>query len=150
MFFELIAIGVFVAAALFNVEPANEEVPLDNGVREIKSTPQDWVAAFQFEQVIYYANPSSIRKSSRYKAKMWQLTDYPRAQINGDYVYFSKKSLEEYDCDIGQARLLYSALYEGKMGEGEALYTHSETYAWEPVVLDTDTAAMWKIACGRP
>lgn len=149
MFLELIIAGIFVAAALFNVQPARENLSAGSGVSEVKSVSEDWVEAFKSEQITHYANPATLYKSGRDRVKMWRLTDYKIAQINGDYVYLSKKYQEEYDCDIGRVRLLYSALYDGNMGKGEPLYTRSETYAWEAVALDTDTAAMWKIACGK-
>lgn len=105
--------------------------------------------AFRSAQIVYYANVTSVRKTSRERAQMWSMTDYNISQVNGEVIYTSKKALEEYDCDIGRVRLLYTALYDGHMGQGEALYTHSEAYSWEDVQLDTSAAAMWKIACGR-
>lgn len=151
MFFEILAIGIFVAAAVLNIEPPSNVgnvTRTNNGVTDIYSAPEDWVATLRSSQMAFYANPGSVRKN-RYKAKMWRLTDYHVAQINGDFVYLSKKSQEEYDCDIGQVRLLFTALYAEHMGTGETVYSHAETFAWEPVMLDTDTATMWKIACGR-
>lgn len=148
MFFELVAVGIFVAAALFNVEPADKELSISNGVSEIKSAPEEWVVALRSDQAVFYTHPGSIRKN-RDRVKMWQLTDYKNAVINGDFVYLSKKSQEEYDCKEGHMRLLYTSLHSKNMGMDEALYTHAETFAWEPVMQDTNEAAMWKIACAK-
>ncbi|MDX8400124.1 MAG: hypothetical protein R8K20_07725 [Gallionellaceae bacterium] len=144
----ILALGVLIAMALFNGNPASEVAPIVNQVTEIKSQPEDWVVKLETPEITYYANPSSIIKG-RHRAQMWRMTDYKIPQFNGELVYYSIKTQEEYDCKFGDIRLLYVALYEEHMEQGEALYTHAETYAWEPVVLDTAPAAMWRIACGK-
>jgi len=144
----ILALGALIAMAMFNGKPASELAPAVNQVTEIKSQAEDWVAKLETPEITYYANPSSIIKGL-HRAQMWRLTDYKIPQFNGELVYYSMKAEEEYDCKFGEVRLLYVALYEDNMEKGEALYTHAETYAWEPVMLDTDTAVMWKLACGR-
>lgn len=151
MFIETLVIAALVVAALFNVQPTDTGIRLGSGgtVRELPSAQDKWVEAFRSTQIVYYANIGRLRKTGRERAQMWRMTDYKISQINGELIYTSKKTLEEYDCDIGRVRLLYTALYDGHMGQGETLYTHSEAYAWEDVQLDTSMAAMWKIACAQ-
>jgi len=144
----ILALSALIAMAIFNGMPMSEVAPVVNQVTEIKSQTKDWVAKLETPDISYYANPGSIIKE-RHRAQMWRLTDYKVPQFNGELVYYSIKTQEEYDCKFGEVRLLYVALYEENMEKGEVLYTHAETYAWEPVVLDTAPAVMWKIACGK-
>ncbi len=150
MFIETLLVAALVVAALFNIQPTDSGVRLgSSGVREAPSDRDNWVEAYRSAQIVYYANTGTVRKSGRQRTRMWRMTDYKISQINGEFVYTSKKTLEEYDCNIGRVRLLYTALYDGHMGQGEPLFTQSETYAWEDVQLDTGMAAMWRIACNR-
>ena len=152
MLVELVALSIFIVIAVFNVAPVNnggragERAPASDRVIESPSALTGWVEVFKTNQQTLYANPASLL-SSGFKVKMWRLTDYKVPEINGDFVYSSKKLYEEYDCQNDQYRLLYVALYPENMGAGKAMHTHSETYSWQPILPDTDGEAMWEIAC---
>lgn len=152
MLVELLALTVFIVIATFNLAPgsigarAGKSAPESDRVIESPSAKTGWVEVYKTNQQTLYANPSSLLKSG-FKVKMWRLTDYKFPEINGDFVYSSKKLYEEYDCQSEQYRLLYVALYPENMGEGKAMYTRSETYSWQRVLPDTDGEAMWEIAC---
>ncbi len=154
MFLELVALTIFMAIAVFNVAPvgdggrAEKSAPASDRVIESSAAIADWVEVFKSNQQTLYANPANLLKTS-FKVKMWRLTDYKVPEINGDFVYSSKKLYEEYDCQNEQYRLLYVSLYPENMGAGKAMYTHSETYSWQPILPDTDGEAMWEIACGQ-
>ncbi|KAF0206260.1 MAG: hypothetical protein FD173_263 [Gallionellaceae bacterium] len=152
MIFELIALSIFISIALFNVAPmsnggrAEKNAAASDRVIESPSAITEWVEVFKSNQQTLYANPTSLFKNG-FKVKMWRLTDYKVPEINGDFVYSSKKLYEEYDCQNEKYRLLYVSLYPENMGAGKAMYTHSEAYSWQRVLPDTDGEAMWEIAC---
>ena len=153
MFFELIALAIFIATTVFNIAPDNNgktsskiTAPVRSNVPENKSAVSDWVEVFKTNQMILYADPAGLRKEGS-MVKMWRLTDYKAPEINGDFVYLSKKLYEEYDCKKEQYRLLSVSLYHQNMGVGKTMYIHSEIYSWEPILRDTEAEAMWEIAC---
>lgn len=146
MFLELIALGVFIATAFMNSVPVNGRIPERDSVTEIRHTPEDWTQASTQDGTVFYVNSRDVQKTGS-RVKMWSLADYTVAQINGDSVYLSRKTQDEYDCKEGWVRLLYTSLYSESMGAGEPIYSHAETYAWEPVMLDSEAAVMWKRAC---
>lgn len=152
MIFELIALSIFISIALFNVAPMNNSEKAEKNaaasdrVIESPGAITEWVEVFKSNQQTLYANPSSLLRNG-FNVKMWRLTDYKVPEINGDFVYSSKKLYEEYDCQNEKYRLLYVSLYPENMGAGKAMYTRSETYSWQRVLPDTDSEAMWEIAC---
>lgn len=154
MIFELIALSIFISIALFNVAPMNNSEKAEKNaaasdrVIESPGAITEWVEVFKSNQQTLYANPSSLLRNG-FKVKMWRLTDYKVPEINGDFVYSSKKLYEEYDCQNEKYRLLYVSLYPENMGAGKAMHTHSETYSWQRVLPDTDGEAMWEIACDQ-
>ena len=154
MLVELLALSVFIVIALFNVAPmgnggrAEKNAAASDRVIESPSAIIGWVEVFETNQQTLYANPGSLLKNG-FKVKMWRLTDYKVPEINGDFVYSSKKLYEEYDCQNEQHRLLYVSLYPENMGGGKAMYTHSERFRWQPVLVDADGEAMWESACDQ-
>lgn len=149
MFLELATLGIFIATIIFNIAPIKHGATLNNRAMESEYTniKNTWVEVFKSEPITFYASPANSGKAGKTGAAMWRLADYKMAEINGDFIYLSRVSQEEYDCDEGKMRLLYTALYEENMGAGEPLYTHTEAYAWEPVLPGTDSEAVWRIAC---
>lgn len=164
MFLEIIILGVFIATTMFNVIPTNnrETVRHSDAANEVdaanyadamsateteKNSPKEgWVEILKSDQATYYANPASIRKNG-YKVKIWRLTDHKSPEVNGEYVYLSKKILEEFDCKKEQSRQLFVSLYDANMGEGKAAYTNATLYKWEPIAIHSDSDAMWEVAC---
>lgn len=160
MFFELVALAIFIATTVFNVAPErigatrkNDGTELKivspkSNVTESKTEVSDWVAVLKTKQSIFYADPSSLIKNGK-TVKVWRLTDYKVAEINGDFVYLSKKLYEEYDCKKEQYRQLYVSLYPENMGAGKVIYSNAEIYSWMPVSSDAEGDAMWEIVCGQ-
>lgn len=164
MFLEILVFGIFIATTVFNVVPIDDKEAARNSdtaseadtasyadtasASEIEnnSPKEGWVEILKSNQSSYYANLARMRKNGS-KVKIWRLTDHKTAEINGDYVYLSKKLLEEYDCKKEQSRQLFVSLYDTNMGVGPAAYTNSTTYSWESVSLHSDSDAIWEIAC---
>jgi len=159
MLLELVALGIFIATAVFNIAPErsggternggteSKVAPVRSSVTENKTAVTDWVEVYKSHQLTLYADTSSLINNGK-TVKVWRLADYKVAEINGDFVYLSRKLYEEYDCNNEKYRQLYVSLYPEKMGEGKPIYSNAETYAWTPVLPNTESDAMWEIACG--
>lgn len=63
--------------------------------------------------------------------------------------YTSQRVLTEFDCESGAMRQLHFTWHSEEQGTGEKLYESSEAEQWEFAKLDSFTAPLWKIACGR-
>ena len=53
----------------------------------------------------------------------------------------------EYDCAAKQLRGLSLTLHADKMGEGKMIYEDTSPHDWEPVVPDTMSETLLKVAC---
>ncbi len=59
--------------------------------------------------------------------RVWVLHNLPQANPHGTRSF---RSIEEYDCNLGQARLMHITAYASEMGLGEPLGRRSGTGAW--------------------
>lgn len=59
------------------------------------------------------------------------------------------KQLSEYNCKKEESRLLYTAAYTEKMGEGVMGFSEFETSKWKPIIPGKINQDLWKIACGK-
>jgi len=113
------------------------------------SAMAQWVGIATTHGSIYYANPSTIRKSGN-KVKVWTLIDFNSVQEDSGDKYLSSKSQEEYDCKEEQIRLLYFSWHSENMGKGEVVYTENKlAMVWRPVSPESVGRTMWKFACGK-
>ena len=86
-----------------------------------------------------------IRKGNT--ATMWSLFDYKDFQRMVEVGYFSQKTHAEYDCAAKQLRGLSLTLHADKMGQGKVIYEDTSPHDWEPVVPDTPSETLLKVAC---
>ena len=93
-----------------------------------------------------YADPATIIRKGN-KATMWSLFDYKDFQRMVEVGYFSQKTHAEYDCTAKQIRGLSLTLHADKMGEGKVIYEDTSPHDWEPVVPDTLSETLLKVAC---
>ena len=108
----------------------------------------DWTNVGENGGSIIYANYSSIRTNGENK-KMWVLQDFKTIQSISTYKYLSTKSINEYDCQGVQLRLLAYTWFEGNMGTGKVVYSHDETLNWQQVQPESIGEVIWKVACGK-
>lgn len=111
----------------------------------------EWIGVGSSDGIDIYVDKTTIRKNGS-MVKMWSLNDYKTvhkdAYFSEGNAYLSIASQGEYDCKGEQARLLSFASYSKNMGYGNAVYSHTDNYIWEPFVPESITEALWKFACG--
>ena len=110
----------------------------------------EWVEVSETEDedLTYYADPATIRKSGN-KVKMWSLYDYKTALDPG---VLSAKEKVEYNCKERQRRQLFVSAYSENMGGGKTVLINNSRDEWEPVPPpDSVGEAVFKFACSfRP
>jgi len=105
--------------------------------------------AFVFEK--YYYDKSTIRKNGAI-SRMLHLIDYSTYQADNSARWSSAKVLQAFNCKDKTAAIISLDLYEGRMGEGENIYSitrQEREWEWEPIVPRSTDEIRLKIACGR-
>jgi hypothetical protein len=108
----------------------------------------EWVRIGENDQMIGYANPTTIRRSGSI-VRMWTLSDLKTALVVSGKAYLSAKNLYEYDCQGERSRLLNGTAYSGRMGNGRVIFTDDIPSSWHPVVPESVGEGEWKFACGK-
>jgi hypothetical protein len=88
-------------------------------------------------------------KKSSDTLKMWRIYDYKTTQEASGYKFISAKFQDEYDCKVGQTRILVNTTFLGNMGVGEVVFTNVDAGNWQPVMHGSISEAMWKFACKK-
>ena len=78
------------------------------------------------DQSQYFIEPNNTALAEGFK-RVWVLNNLPKANASGTRSF---RSIEEYDCNQGQARLMHITAYAGDMGTGEPLGRRSGSGAW--------------------
>ena len=114
------------------------------------SAVAEWVKVGGNKTVTIYAHPTTIRKTTVNKVKMWSLYDYNTAQEPaGSRPYMSMKFQDEYNCKEEQSRILYSITHSENMGGGRSLYSRKHDMIWTPISPGSIFHNLWKFACGQ-
>ena len=101
------------------------------------------------EEFIAYGETDTIERSNS-TVKMWVLYDYKIKHTYMKWVYWSQRSLGEFDCMEKRTQTLYYVFYEGQMGGGELVLSGSILPGlWAPVRAGSVLEKFWKIACSR-
>ena len=96
-----------------------------------------------------YINHDSIRNEGEI-AKMWFMEDYKGVKKTSyGKPFLSAITLGEYDCKGERVRTLQFAIYSGKLGKGDVVYSGGIKNGWEPIVSDSLGEILWNIACGK-
>lgn len=112
------------------------------------SAMAEWVKVVSNEAGTFYADPTSIIKSSN-MVKMRTLHDYKTAIKVAGAAFLSSEVQEEYDCKEKQSRTLFFSLHSRNMGRGKGVYTDPEPHKWEPVRLGSAREILWDFACEK-
>lgn len=82
---------------------------------------------------------------------MWSLINYKSPQTNSasSLSFMSEKFEGEYDCEKKIWRTLSSALHTHKMGNGQTVFSRSESGQWQPVTPNSDSEMLWMVACKK-
>jgi hypothetical protein len=114
------------------------------------SAAAEWVEVGRAENITFYADPATIRRSGDL-VKMWELHDLKtRYLFEMSKPVMSYMSKLEYDCKEEQSRQLYLSGHSGNMLVGERIFTNDYPDTWHQVVPGTITETLWKFACGKP
>ena len=96
-----------------------------------------------------YAETDTIARSND-SVRMWMLYDYKVKHTYSKWVYWSQRSLGEFDCRDRRAQTLQYAYYEGQMGGGELILSGAILPGlWTPVHAGSVVEKFWKVACSR-
>jgi len=105
-----------------------------------------WKSVGEDDATVLYADAATVVRNGD-TAKLWSLLDYKAFQRMVEVGYFSQKALVEYDCTKRSARGLSLSLHAEHMGEGKVIYEDTSPHEWEPVLPETTTEMLWKLAC---
>ena len=111
----------------------------------------EWVQYNRGENKSFYYNSSSIRRNGSI-VKMWVLIDYKTAKVVDGLAFMSDKSQDEYDCKNELVRPIFISATSGHMGEGKIVSSVNKEageFIWRPIVPDSYSEDVWKIACGK-
>ena len=93
-----------------------------------------------------YVDAATIIRNGN-TATMWSLFDYKDFQRMVEVGYFSQKIHAEYACNAKKLRGLSLTLHADKMGEGKVIYEDTSPHDWEPIVPDSISETLLKVAC---
>jgi len=118
---------------------------------ENKGAEDGWVLVGRDKTDASYANPSTIRRNGAL-VKMWDITDFKKAQVGNKSVkpYKSTKGQNEYDCEEERLRSLSSSWHSENMGRGNVVFSIHEPLEWVAVSPDSRGRRLWSVACGKP
>jgi len=102
------------------------------------------------EFVVFY-DPTTIRKKSGNKVKMWIMYDYQKLQGKAGVRSMSTKVQQEYDCKEEQIRMIYFSTHTKNMGRGEIVLSRSteKLVGWAPVAPGSINKRVLTIACKK-
>ena len=108
----------------------------------------EWTAVNEDDQFVDYVDRSTIRRNGNF-VKMWDLSDFKKADVIGGKSILSLRTQCEYDCKEERTRVLAQAFFSGQMLSGTVTYTDNKTGEWTPVAPGSVSETHWKIACGK-
>jgi len=95
-----------------------------------------------------YIDPSTIKKLSDDKVKVWVMIDYAKApDLSDDEQYLSVKGIEYFDCDNEMSAVIFAAGYSGKMGSGSRRFRNDLPESYKHIILGTIGDQKLAIAC---
>lgn len=112
------------------------------------SAAAEWVKVGNNETDVFYADPSTIIKSSS-KVKMQTLHDFKVAVKAAGNTSLSTVVQEEFDCSANQSRVLFYTFYSKNMGKGREIHKDAQPHDWETVRPGSVREALFMVACNR-
>jgi hypothetical protein len=96
-----------------------------------------------------YVDPDTIGRNGDV-VKLWALMDFKIIQTEPSPSHLSVKSQREFNCTDEHVRLLALTAFSGHMGNGNAVYSYSDSNdRGIAVELDSVAHRLWKFACGK-
>jgi hypothetical protein len=96
-----------------------------------------------------YVDLDTIRRNGDV-VKLWALMDFKTIQTDPSPPHLSVKSQREFDCTEERVRLLTLTAFSGHMGNGNAVYSYSDSKD-QGIAVEPGSVAqsLWKVACGK-
>jgi hypothetical protein len=96
-----------------------------------------------------YVDLDTIRRDGNV-VKLWALMDFKTIQTDPGPSHLSVKSQREFNCTDEHVRLLTLTAFSGNMGNGNAVYSYSDSKD-QGIAVEPDSVAhrLWKFACGK-
>jgi hypothetical protein len=96
-----------------------------------------------------YVDLDTIRRDGNV-VKLWALMDFKTIQTDPGPSHLSVKSQREFNCTDEHVRLLALTAFSGNMGNGNAVYSYSDSKD-QGIAVEPDSVAhrLWKFACGK-
>ena len=94
------------------------------------SVAAEWAKLGETEDTVLFLAPDTFRKAGNLR-RVWEIQDF-KADVFGDGVR-SLRYQSEYDCMMGNLRVLYLQAFKTQMATGEALNVPFNGKDWVPV-----------------
>jgi hypothetical protein len=103
----------------------------------------DWIHLTGDDEITIYGRAGSIHEVAGLK-RAWFLVDRSTSDSIGSR---SRVSLNEFNCDTGEWRVLQTTNYKSQMGKGESLGTDRKATAWSYVTPGTFNELLIEVVC---
>ena len=108
----------------------------------------EWTRVSETDGFIRFVDKATIRRNGNF-VKMWDMSDFKTVKTIAGLSLLSNKIQQEFDCQEDRGRMLALTWFSGQMGNGNAVYSNSDTQKWEPIRPGSSNETLWKIACGK-
>jgi hypothetical protein len=109
-----------------------------------------WIALGEYAEdgSTIYADPTTLARTGAI-VRMGDLTDFKTMQFrSGSGRYLSVRTLNEYDCDQMQSRLVALSMHSGNMANGDIIFSNDSFNAdFRSIAPYTSSALLQQIAC---
>jgi hypothetical protein len=108
----------------------------------------EWTQVGRTVEATVFVDTSTIQRSGQ-MSKMWTLTNFAKPEEIEGRTHRSSKAQFEYDCKAMRSRVMAVFMYALPDGKGTVNHAASGAEPWYPVVPNSISSSVWKIACGK-
>ena len=103
----------------------------------------DWVQVASDDKVIFYIDPSTIRKEGNSR-KIWELQDLKQSSKEGE---LSFRARVEYDCKQERSKIMFFSTHSGQMAWGNAIVNGPGDEVWQDVPPRSSSEIVLRLVC---
>jgi hypothetical protein len=108
------------------------------------SVSAEWVEVGDADDTVLFLAPDTFRKAGNLR-RIWEIQDF-KSDVFGDGVR-SLRYQSEYDCMMGNLRVLYLQAFKTQMATGEALNVPFNGKDWVPVPANSIASISLRVVC---
>ena len=108
------------------------------------SVSAEWVEVGDADDTVLFLAPDTFRKAGNLR-RVWEIQDF-KSDVFGDGVR-SLRYQSEYDCMMGNLRVLYLQAFKTQMATGEALNVPFNGKDWVPVPANSIASISLRVVC---